>query len=728
MNRFKTKTVRLIGAFSLALFLLAPVLGLHADEGMFLLNQLPMERLQALGFQLTPEQIYRPGGGGLSDAVVMVGGGTGAFVSPDGLILTNHHVAFAAIQMNSSPEHNYIKEGFWAKTRQEELPAPGYECRITLSFQDITPRVLHGIKKKWTGLKRYKAIEKRIKEIEEKESDEKAGIEAQVVSMYDGMYYYLFKYLRIKDVRLVYAPPEAIGQYGGDTDNWMWPRHAGDFSFMRAYVGPDGKPADYSPDNVPFHSKTYLPISTAGVKEGDFMFIMGYPGRTMRYRTSYSVRYNQKISYPYRIQLFKEMIQLLNRESEKDSSLKIKFASMEMMLSNVLKNNEGMLEGLKKSHLLERKLAMEKQLTDFLNRNPELQKAYGGVLPAIGKLYAQQEKWDQRETLLRFMAFGSRMYGFASTIYQWSVEKKKPNLERDPRFLDRNIPQIKQRMKIAQRDLHPPTDAKMLELFLLKLANLPEDQQVGPVVEILKRYPGKTKAEAIHEYVQEVYSGTKLADLDTRLKMMDMSYEELMAQNDPLIALAAKLSPVQKQIQDWEQTFAGQLSVLRPKFIEALTRWKKANLYPDANRTIRFTYGTVKGYEPRDAVIYKYITTLRGVLEKDTGKEPFNCPPKLRQLEENRDFGRYEDPLLRDVPVDFLGTTDITGGNSGSPVMNAKGEYIGIAFDGNYESMTSDWQFDPRLTRTISVDARYILFILDKFFGAKNILEELTVH
>ena len=728
MNRFKTKTVRLIGVFSLTLFMLVPVLGLHADEGMFLLNQLPVEQLRALGFQLTPEQIYRPGGGGLSDAVVMVDGGTGAFVSPDGLILTNHHVAFAAIQMNSSPEHNYIKEGFWAKNRQEELPAPGYDCRITLSFQDITPRVLHGIKKKWTGLKRYKAIEKRIKEIEEKESDEKAGIEAQVVSMYDGMYYYLFKYLRIKDVRLVYAPPEAIGQYGGDTDNWMWPRHAGDFAFMRAYVGPDGKPADYSPDNVPFQSKTYLPISTAGVKEGDFMFIMGYPGRTMRYRTSYSVRYNQEISYPYRIQLFKEMIQLLNKESEKDPSLKIKFASLEMMLSNVLKNNEGMLAGLKKSHLLERKLAMEKQLTGFLNRNPELQKAYGGVLPAIGKLYARQEKWFQRETLLRFMAFGSRMYGFASTIYRWSEEKKKPNLEREPRFLDRNIPQIKQRMKIAQRDLHPPTDAKMLELFLLRLANLPEDQKVPAVEEILKRYPGRPKAEAVHEYVQEVYSGTKLADLDTRLKMMDMSHEELMAQNDPLITLAAKLAPAQKQLQDWEQAFSGELSVLRPKFIEALTKWKKTNLYPDANRTIRLTYGTVKGYEPRDAVVYKYITTLRGVLEKDTGREPFNCPPKLRRLEESRDFGRYEDPLLHDVPVDFLGTTDITGGNSGSPVMNARGEYIGIAFDGNYESMTSDWQFDPRLTRTISVDARYILFILDKFSGAKNILEELTVH
>ncbi|RKY56848.1 MAG: S46 family peptidase, partial [Candidatus Neomarinimicrobiota bacterium] len=666
------------------LVVLSLSVNIFADEGMFLLNQIPKN---LKGLKIKPDEIFKPGGGGLSDAVIMLGGGTASFVSPKGLILTNHHVAYSAAQKNSTPEHNYIEEGFYAKNLKEELPAPGYEVFITLNFKDITDQVMSAVSEEMTAVERAEAVRKKVAEIEKKEENLEKGTEGHVVSMLDGSSYYLFRYLKIKDIRLVYAPPSSIGNYGGDIDNWMWPRHTGDFSFMRAYVGPNGIPAEYNEENVPYNSETYLPISSKGVKNGDFTFIMGYPGHTMRYRTSNSVDWNQNISYPFGIKMFQSIIGLLEEESKDNEELAIKLSSTIKGLNNALKNYQGMVEGLRKSNILAKKKIQEKKLTQFLEKNPELKKKYGDVLPSIKQLYKEHLEGYETDSYLQYITFVQTV-SYATTIQKWSEEKEKPDAERDPRYMDYQIPRIKKRMEVSARDYDAPTDAQVFKMFLCKMAALPGDQHVDFLREIIGDMTGKKAESAISDFVDDLYSNTKLVNYEDRMRMFDMNAEELSALNDPFIEFAKKVNTELERLKKKNDYFNGKITKLRPEYYKALLEWKGGDMYPDANRTIRFTYGTVKGYFPRDGIYYKPITRLRGVIEKHTGEEPFNAPKKLINLYRKKDYGIYIDKVIKDVPVDFLATTDITGGNSGSPIMNGNGEIIGAAFDGDYESMT----------------------------------------
>ncbi|RKY47180.1 MAG: S46 family peptidase [Candidatus Neomarinimicrobiota bacterium] len=543
--------------------------------------------------------------------------------------------------------------------------------------------------------------------------------------MFDGMYYYLFTYLKIKDIRLVYAPPSSIGNYGGEIDNWMWPRHTGDFSFLRAYVGPDGKPAEYSEDNVPFKPGKYLAFSSKGIKEGDLVFILGYPGSTMRYRTSCSVDWNQNISYPFRIKLFKSIIDMLEEESKKSPEVKIKLSSFIKGLSNAMKNNQGMIDGFKKTKLLQRKLREEEKLMEWVNRNPEIKKEYGKVLDEIKALYKEHKKNVKRDMILQYITLIPTVR-YATTIQEWSIEKSKPEAERKPEYMDYRIPQLKKNFEIGAQNYYPPADKKLFRLFLDLLMELPQEERP----EFINKIAGNsTESEKnIQTFIDSLFENTKITDHEMRMKMLDMTADELNKLNDPFIKFAEELNKELEKIEKKNYYFSGKITQLRPKYYKLLKLWKKEEMYPDANRTLRFTYGYVKGYSPRDAVYYRYITKLKGVIEKHTGEEPFNAPGKLIELYHEKDYGKYIDKRIKDVPVNFLATTDITGGNSGSPVFNGKGEIVGCAFDGNYEAMTSDWQFDDNLTRTIAVDSRYILFILDKFSNAKELLNELTIH
>ena len=695
-----------------------------AEEGMFLLNELPKN---LKGLHLDADQIYNVGGGGISDAVIIIDGGTGSFVSPNGLILTNHHVAYDAIQKNSDPEHNYLESGFYAKNLTEELPAPGYQAYITVGFHDITDRVLSSVTPGMTSLERSEAIDKKTTEIEKENDKPEEGTSGRVVSMLDGSAYYLFTYVEFKDVRLVYAPPVAIGEYGGDIDNWMWPRHTGDFSFMRVYVGEDGIPAEYSESNVPYKSETFLPFCSKGFKRGDFAFILGYPGSTVRYRTSNSVDWNQNRSLPMRIYLFQSLIDLFEKESKQSEDLKIKFSSNIKMFNNAMKNNQGMVEGLAKSKLLARKKIRERKFTNYLKQNPDLDAQYGDVLPSIKNLYDDLAVGFECDQYIRYLTLVNTL-NFATTIQKWSEEKAKPDSEREPGYYDFQIPRVKKRMELSERDYHAPTDAKMLMWFLCKILGLPADQHPEFIRDIIANKKGNEQRDAIHDFVDNIYANTKLTDPEERMNMFDMSEEELNSVNDPFIEFAKEVNKELDKNRDKNDAFNGAITKLRPQYFEALKLWKGSDMYPDANRTLRFTYGKIAGYKPRDAVYYKHITGLKGVIEKHTGQEPFNTPAKLIKLYRKRDFGKYIDKDIKDVPVAFTATTDITGGNSGSPILNGKGEIIGCAFDGNYESMTSDWQFSNALTRTISVDSRYILFILDKFSNTEVLLDELTIH
>jgi len=715
-------------------FLVLSFLGLlflnsFADEGMWLLDsidKLPIDSLKARGLKLSPVEIYNPEGGGISDALVQIGA-TASFVSPEGLIITNHHVAFGAIQRQSTPEHNYLRDGFYAKTREEEIPAIGTNVYIAKSFEDVTDKVLKVVNEKMSDLERYMAIEKVSKKII-KECEKGEDIRCRLASMYEGKEYYLFTYFKIRDVRLVCAPPRSIGDYGGEIDNWMWPRHAGDFSILRAYVSPDGKSAEYSKENVPYNSKTYLKISSAGVKEGDFVMLMGFPGSTSRYESSFFIENMVNHDYPQDIQTRLDLISIFEKSSVEDSSVAIRLSSTIKGLYNRLKKYQGMLDGFKKFGLLSKKMEEEKLLTEFLNKNPELKARYGQVLSELNSLYQENKKYQDKEFLMNWMSSYTDFLDFASTIYKWSLEKEKKDFDREPGYQNRDTSETKESLKDAQINLVPSTDKKVLTYFLKKALELPISQKILAIEKIFTGKEKQVKEKIIENFVNNLYQNTKLGSIEARLKMFRMSRKELEKQNDPYINFAKDLEVEREEIRTRNKEFSGALKRLQPILIQAYTEWKKGRLYPDANGTIRFNYGEVKGYSPEDAVDYKYITTLSGVMEKNTGEEPFDAPEELQEVYNKKDFGSYFNKEIGGVPVDFLSTNDITNGNSGSPIMNGKGELVGLAFDGTYEAMTSDYEFDPEITRAINVDIRYVLFLLDKVYHAEGLLKELTIR
>jgi len=701
-----------------------------AEEGMWQLDKLDgklLDKMKGMGLELSGDEIFEPGGKGIAYAIVDLGGGTGSFVSGRGLILTNHHVAFTALQRTSSVESNFIEEGFYADSYEKEIQAPGYEASILISIDDVTDTVLDAAEG-LEGAERYEAIEDRIKEIVKKEEKDR-DVKCRVSGFFGGMKYKLFTYFTMKDVRIVYAPPKAVGNYGGDIDNWMWPRHTGDFSFFRAYVAPDGSSAEYSEDNVPFEPEVHLAISTKGVEKDDFTMIIGFPGRTMRYRTSYSIRYNQDWMYPLRIRVFGEMIELFQREAEMNPAAAIKVASFDQMLNNAMKNYKGMLEGFQKANLLEEKIKEEKKFTEWLSDNKKMKNRYGDILPSIESLYDRQKKYREKNFALRFVGFGCQMMRASGMLVRWSLEKEKPDLERDSGFMERDIPRLKRGLRTIQMSYDESVDRAVLEYFLKMSQELPEDQRIAGFDSLLAAAEGENTEARIENAIHDLYSGTSLGNVEERLRLFELPGEEIRKSDDPFIRLAMTLEKEKKKLRDLDKEFGGRISALRPELIKAYRKWKSDKLfYPDANSTIRLTYGTVKGYSPEEAMYYDYITSLSGVVAKHTGEDPFDCPEKLLKLHGEGGPGKYMDEYLDDIPVDFLSTCDITGGNSGSPILNGRGEVIGAAFDGNYESISADYQFDEDLTRAISVDSRYILFILDEFSGAKSLLDEMTIH
>jgi hypothetical protein len=720
---------RLFTVVLACVLVLAP-LAVSADEGMWPIDELKtldFKKLGAMGLELSAKELYNGKGKGIAYAIVQIGGGTGTLVSPKGLILTNHHVAFSALQRVSSADDNYIADGFVAGGYGEEIPAPGYRAYILISIEDVTKEMLGALKDEMNDLERYQALEQRTKEIVDK-AEKGKDVECRVASFYDGMQYKLFTYFVAKDIRIVYAPPEAIGSYGGDIDNWMWPRHTGDFSFLRAYVAPDGSSAEHAADNVPYEPKVHLAMSSKGVVEDDYTMIIGYPGQTMRYRTSSSVDYHQNFNYPMRIEIFSDMIALFHEMGAQDESVAIKLASLDAMLNNAMKNYQGMLEGFESSRLLERKMKEEKAFKSWLANNPKADEKYGDVLPQIEQLYVDIKDRREKGQVGGLAGFLCQMLRSAMTITRWSEEKVKDDIDREPGYRERDLPRLKQGLQIIQMSYDMETDKRVCAYFMNLAAELPDNQRIVAFDEMIERVPGDDVTAKIDAIVERLYAGTKLHSAEERLRMFELSADQLKAEGDPFIDLAFALRPEMKRMEEQDEAFGGALNKLRPQLIEAYKTWKGGTLYPDANGTMRLTYGVVKGYSPRDAVHYDYMTRLAGVVEKHTGEEPFNCPEKLLHLYKKKDFDGYEDAEIGGLPVDFLSTCDITGGNSGSPILNGRGEVIGAAFDGNYESISADYLFNERLTRSINVDARYILFVLDKFSGARHLLDEMTIH
>ena len=700
----------------------------YADEGMWLLNNLdnlPFDSLHSAGLRLSPADIFSPNKGGLARAVITFGGGTGSFVSSDGLILTNHHVAFTAIQRQSRPEHNYLENGIYAATKEQELPAIGYNLYVLQFIEDVTDKILAALDERMTDLERYLVIEKISKEIvaaAEKGSD----LKSDLVSMYGGSQYYLYAYFKIKDLRLVFVPPRSVGDFGGEIDNWIWPRHAGDFAFLRAYVAPDGKSAEYSPENVPYQPEKYLKVSTTGIKENDLVFLLGYPGRTRRNDCSFSIEKTLKHDYPLDLKTRLELIALLEKESKADKNVAIKLSSRLKGLYNYLKKNQGMVEGFARTGLLDKKIEQENQLQSFFSPDRTAAQECAAVLTELDSLYKQNIKFQQKDFLLGWMTNYCDFLRFAATIYKWDLEKEKPDLQREPGYQNRDTSETVQWLQTAQVNLVPQTDQKVLLFFLEKALQFPPDQKIQAVEDMVKGQSPEAKQEALKNFVAGLYKGTKLGTVEQRLKMFRMNLAQLEALNDPFLDFARKLEKDREQIRTRNKEFRGALTRLEPDLMQLYAQWKDGRLYPDANSTIRFNYGKIKNFKPKDAVTYACFTTLSGVIEKNTGKEPFDAPEELHKAYAKQDWGAYWDKSLNGVPVDFLTDLDITNGNSGSPVLDGRGRLVGLAFDGNYEGMTSDYLYNPRTSRTICVDIRYILFLVDKVYQAQSLIEELS--
>jgi len=715
---------------SLLFFISLVPVSVLGDEGMFLpdtLDQLALKKLQQRGLKIPITDIYNANGPSIKDAVVIVDGGTGEFLSAEGLLLTNHHVAFDALVAASDPAKDYATNGFLAKTRSEEMPAKGYTAQIPQELKEVTADVLAGVTDAMSAQERNAAIAGKLQALTAANTNEAEGIRAQVLPLNEGLSYYLFTYLVLRDVRIIYAPPKSIGFFGGDPDNFEWPRHCGDFTFMRAYVGANGKPAEYSAANVPYKPKKFLSISMAGVKENDFVMVMGYPGSTRRYRESYSLGYNQNVAMPFQIDVFTRQIEALRNAGKDNRELEIKLQSRIFDIANTLKDLEGSVVAMRRAGIVDKRRAEEAAFTRWANENPDRQKKYGQVLPSLQKAYDELLKTQPRDLLLQQISSVSDLFEIASLVGTIAADKEKPQAERNP-----NLAMFAMRVRTALEEVFanrmPAFEREMLAFYLRQAAELPDGQKIPAVEKRFGNLTGVARVRAEEEFARALSESKNLNSPAAVSALFDMTSAKLRELNEPLIDFAGEITALSTQAQGGTRTFNATVGAWRPLLVRGMSEMRGTKLYPDANRTLRFSYGEVKGYVPHDAAIYQPFTNLSGVIEKDTGREPFDVPAKLRQLYTSRDFGPYATPDGQNVPVDFISTADIIGGNSGSPIMNGRGEQVGIVFDGNYEGLGNDFFFNEALGRTISVDIRYVLFIADKFGGAGYLLKELDIR
>ncbi len=705
----------LLGAF------LCPAL--LADEGMWPMSEIGRLDLKSKGLKIPIEAVYNPAGVSLVDGICNIGGCTGSFVSPEGLILTNHHCAFGAIQQVSTPEHNYLKNGFLARSRDQEAPAKGLTVRITESYRDVSARVLSAVQPDMDPAARTQAIERRINEIVLEVETKNPGKRAEVAEMFIGKTYVLFVYTYLKDVRLVYAPPESIGEYGGDIDNWNWPRHTGDFSFFRAYVTPEGSPGEYSPSNVPYRPRRHIKISPSGAAAGDFIFILGYPGRTYRHRTAGFLDYEYRVRLPFIVDWYGWQIKQLEAASEEDTTAALKLAPRIKSLSNIFKNNRGKLIGIRRTELLDKKSQEEKALAEFIAADPDRRNKYSEVLNQINQIHAEMAANAPRELLLQFLTRSPEAVRIAFTLVEAAHQRQMPEVERESAYMDRNWTQTRTRLLLSLRDFHKTVDRKILGELLKRAAKLPSEQKIAALDSILE--PDNSVA-GINRFLNHAYDATRIHDEKFVEALLSKNPGQLMADTeDPFLLLAAKLYPEVQALKETQKRRDGDLNRLYALYLDARKEFLGRDFIPDANGTLRLTYGHVKGYSPRDAVFMKPITTLMGVVEKHTGEYPFDAPEALIDLHRKKDFGPFAPPDIGDVPVGILYDADTTGGNSGSPIFNANGELIGVNFDRVWEATINDYAWSSSYSRSIGVDNRYVLWVALKLDRATSLLEEL---
>ena len=702
-----------------------------ANEGQWTPDQiaeLDKTELEALGLKLSAQQLWDPAGdertGGLMRAAVNFGGCSAAFISKDGLIATNHHCAYGALQSNSTPEHDYIHDGFVARTRAEELEAKGKTIRVLRKVTDVTEKIRTPADAENSDRARAKLIERTEKELVKECETTDPGVRCQVASFYNGSQYRLFEYLELRDVRVVYAPPAAVGEYGGEIDNWMWPRHTGDFSLVRAYVGPDGKPADRADDNVPYNPGQVLEVSSEGVKDGSFVAVLGYPGRTQRYMSAADVQRSIEQVLPYTVDFNGEWIDILEKLGAEDEAVKIKVAATKKSLANRHKNARGMLDGLDHMQLLEKRRAEERKLGEWAKGKPE----YEGVIEELGKLSAKQQERHERGVIVGRFRRGPKTLAIAVDLIRRARSSALPDLERPSTYMERNEKRLWKSQESRLRDYDARVDTALLASIFARNAALEESQRIEPLSKLARKAPGAKTREDFMELAKELVEGSQLSDSAQVEKLWkEATIEQLVSDEDPILALAHGLVDVIEQHEDLDLEHSGAMARLRPKYFEMLKAVRKGPIYPDANGTLRFSYATVKAYSKWDGQPQESQTVLAGAVAKHTGKEPFDLPQNVRDAAAGAKDTYWADPELGDLPLCFLSTADTTGGNSGSPVIDGKGRLVGFNFDRVWENIGGDFSYYDGHSRNITADARYLLWMLDDVDDAGNLLEEIGV-
>jgi Peptidase S46 len=713
--------------------------GLSASEGKWTPQQvleLDPAWLRAQGLELSPSQLWDAGRGtGLLAAAISTGGCSGGFISDTGLFITNHHCLFSLLQEHSTPENDIIRNGFLAKSRGEELSGKSVRITIPRRFTDVTLPMLQSVPRGANDLQRREALQ-------QKENELVAACEKQpftrckVASFDGGLQYMLIDALEVSDVRLVYAPPNSVGDFGGEVDNWMWPRHTGDFSIGRVYVSPTGAATTYDAANVPYKPEFFFPLSTKGVVPGDFVMALGYPGLTYRSLTAAEMAERRDLYFARRVEVYGEWIRLLEESTKGNAAGEIAEAAVIKNLNNRYKNAQGQLAGFKRGHILERQRTAEDEIAKWAaaasKDKPELLwglEARSGLATMIEE---QRKTWERDFLLAQLepttatpLPMGPRALYFAVTVAAAAEARQQPDAQRGALYTQRNLGRTGEKLETAQKSFYAPAEGRMLASVVRRAMALPASQRI-PSLDRL--FGGLKDDAAVAAKIHDLFATTKLFDLGERMKMFSETAAQLHARKDPLVelgfALAADVNDLTRRKDRWE----GTVSRLRPEWRRIVIAHAGKPVAPDANSTLRVSFAHVQGYEPRDGVWYVPQTTLAGVLQKYTGEEPFDAPKRLLETAAAQKLGAWADERLKDVPVDFLADGDTTGGNSGSPMINGRGELVGINFDRVWENVANDFGFDPAVGRNISVDVRYVLWILDQVENADSLLKELGVR
>lgn len=711
---------------ALALFLTmanSPYSKANPDEGMFPLSELNRAGLKKAGLKISEKDIYNPGQVGLVDALVQVSGCTGSFVSNRGLIITNHHCAFSAVQLASTAINNYLKNGFVAQNQEQEIEAKGLKIRITDSYEDVSAKILNAVANISDPVERINTIKRKQQELVKQAEKEDPTIKAEVSEMFIGKSYVLFRYKTIEDVRLVYIPRQNIGEFGGETDNWVWPRHTGDYSFLRAYVGKNGKSAPYSKDNVPYQPKKHLKVNPNGVRENDFTFILGYPGKTFRHRPAQYIQYQQEYLLPYVSNLYDFQNKQMEEAGKDNTDIALSLATRIKRNANVLKNYRGKLKGLRGIDLLSTKKQEDEALAAFILSKAELKNKYGSLLTDIDAYYQLSDQDALKELWINNIYNSTSLLKVARdlNVLKTNLAKEKSS-QAAKQLFDLNIEKLKIAVKETYESYNKQADQRIFSRMLEDAIAFQGKNQLASIQKL------QFNTGTAQEFATEIIQNSKLGDQNYILNTVLANADALQKFDDKLLDFQGKLNNDIVQFAAEQKRREGVLNKLMGDYVAVKEIFQAKNFIPDANSTLRLTYGHIKGYSPADATYMKPFTTIEGIIQKgNLGLAEFDYPQEIKTAYLNKNFGPYLQKGLGSVPVNILYDMDTTGGNSGSPIMNANGELIGVNFDRAYDATINDFAWNESYSRSIGVDIRYVLWVADKIDNAHFILKEMGI-